>query len=73
MLAAALPQFTGPIEVLYGELSPMPALSSTSIAATFPSGHVASVPGAGHFLSMENPGCVRDAVRRLVIRAEKPD
>ncbi len=68
--AASLGSFDEPVEVLYGELSPMPAHVALQTAAVFPDATVTAVPGAGHFVWAERPGALRDALRRLAGRLE---
>jgi pimeloyl-ACP methyl ester carboxylesterase len=48
--------------------SPMPASASVDTAALLPGSEVRPVPGAGHLLSVERPGCIRAALERLLSR-----
>jgi len=66
--ASSLGSFDAPVEVLYGELSPMPAHVALQTAAVFPDATVNPVAGAGHFVWTEQPGALRDALRRLADR-----
>jgi len=60
--------YGGPVEVLYGLGSPMPAEAAIDSAAAFPNGVATGVPEAGHFPWHEEPGCVADALVRLAAR-----
>ena len=66
--ATALASFNGPVDVMFGELSPMPAHVARETAAHFPDATLSPVPGAGHFVWIERPGSLRDALRRLTDR-----
>jgi proline iminopeptidase len=67
-LAEQAASYPGPVEVLYGLGSPIPAESSIATAHAFPNGSATGVPEAGHFPWMEQPGCVADALVRLASR-----
>jgi pimeloyl-ACP methyl ester carboxylesterase len=75
-LRAELPALAGrldgcpvPTVIVYGAGSPIPASASTDTAAAIgPAATVEAVEGAGHFLWLERPGCVREALDRLVAR-----
>ena len=58
-------RYDGPVQVVYGRGSPMPAESATETAAVFPRGSSTEVPDAGHFPWLEQPGCVADGLARL--------
>lgn len=64
-LAAALGGVRVPFGFLAGRESPMPSSASTETAAAIPGSWVEIVPGAGHFMWHERPGCVREALARL--------
>jgi pimeloyl-ACP methyl ester carboxylesterase len=65
-LEAALPRIMGPLGVLVGEHIPMPALEAgVATAQRVPGAWSSTLPGAGHFVWHERPGCVLDGVRRL--------
>ena len=64
-LSAALPSVTTPVGFLAGAASPMPVSASTDTAAVIPGAWTEVVEDAGHFLWLEQPGCVRAAVDRL--------
>lgn len=64
-LEAALPTITVPFGVIVGEGSPMPPSAGTDSAARIPGGWSQVVPGAGHFVWHESPGCVVAAMDRL--------
>jgi len=55
-----------PVLFLHGAASPMPLRASTDTAALIPHARVEIVEGAGHFIWLERPGAVRDAVRDVV-------
>jgi pimeloyl-ACP methyl ester carboxylesterase len=55
-----------PVLFLHGAGSPMPLRASTDTAALIPHARVEIVEGAGHFIWLEQPGAVRDAVRAIV-------
>jgi pimeloyl-ACP methyl ester carboxylesterase len=55
-----------PVLFLHGAGSPMPLRASTDTAALVPHARVEIVEGAGHFIWLEQPGAVRDAVRAIV-------
>jgi len=57
--------YDGPVEVLYGLGSPMPAEAATDTAAAFSRGRATGVPDAGHFPWLEQPGCVAAALARM--------
>jgi pimeloyl-ACP methyl ester carboxylesterase len=65
-LEASLPSITVPFGVLVGGRSPMPPSAGTESAAHIPGAWSVVVPGAGHFVWHEAPGCVVAAVDRLV-------
>lgn len=69
-LEAALPAMRTPVGFLTGALSPMPQAASTDTAARIPAAWVDAVPGAGHFMWLDSPGCVQRAVDRLRERVE---
>lgn len=60
--------YGGPVEILHGFGSPMPAEAATGTADCFPHSAVTGVVDAGHFVWMEQPGCVADALDRLAAR-----
>lgn len=65
-LAAALPTVTVPMGFVAGAGSPMPVSASIDVAERVPGAWVDVVDGVGHMLWMEQAGCVRAAMRRLV-------
>jgi pimeloyl-ACP methyl ester carboxylesterase len=66
-LAPRLEVVTVPTQFLHGEKSPIPLSASTDSAdAMGAAAHVQVVDGAGHFVWLERPGCVRAALDRLV-------
>lgn len=65
-LEAALPSISVPFGVLVGERSPMPPTAGTDSAERIPGAWSYVVPGAGHFVWHESPGCLLDAMDRLV-------
>jgi pimeloyl-ACP methyl ester carboxylesterase len=71
-LEASLPTISVPFGVLVGERSPMPPTAGTDTAARIPGAWSHVVPGAGHFLWHESPGCVLAAMDRLVAEAPAP-
>lgn len=53
-----------PVHILYGaDTDTYPSGHGEALAARFPSARAASIPGTGHFLPMERPDIVADAVR----------
>jgi pimeloyl-ACP methyl ester carboxylesterase len=64
-LEAGLPQIRVPVGFIHGTRSPMPIEASTEAADRIPGAWVEVVEGAGHFIWVEAPGAVRDALRRL--------
>jgi proline iminopeptidase len=67
-LADKLTQLTTPTVFVLGEKSPMPVSYGEAAAALIPGAEVIIVPGAGHLPWHEQPGCVADALRRVVAR-----
>ncbi len=67
-LPARAAVYDGPVEVVHGLGSPMPAVAATGTAECFPHGRATAVTGAGHFPWLERPGCVADALARLALR-----
>jgi pimeloyl-ACP methyl ester carboxylesterase len=65
-LESSLPSITVPFGVVVGELSPMPPSAGTESAARIRGGWAHVVPGAGHFVWHEAPGCLLAAMDRLV-------
>lgn len=55
-----------PVGFVVGAGSPVPATASTDTAALIPNAWVQLVDGAGHFLWMDVPGCVRETLDRLM-------
>jgi pimeloyl-ACP methyl ester carboxylesterase len=64
-LEAGLPRIRVPVGFVHGARSPMPLGASTDGAERIPGAWVQVVDGAGHFVWVEAPGAVRDALRRL--------
>jgi pimeloyl-ACP methyl ester carboxylesterase len=64
-LEAALPSITVPTGVLVGEGSPMPTTAGSDTAERIPGGWCQVVPGAGHFVWIDEPGAVLAAMDRL--------
>jgi proline iminopeptidase len=67
-LPGLLSGFTGPVEVVAGERSPLPRQAAESTAALFPDARLTIVPGAGHQLWHEVPGCLAAALARVAAR-----
>jgi proline iminopeptidase len=67
-LPGLLSGFTGPVEVLAGERSPLPRQAAESTAAVFPDARLTIVPGAGHQVWHEAPGCMAAALTRVAAR-----
>lgn len=65
-LESSLPSISVPFGVLVGELSPMPPVAGTGSAERIPGAWSHVVPGAGHFVWHEAPGCLLAAMDRLV-------
>lgn len=65
-LETALPSITVPVGVVVGELSPMPPdLAGGATAERIPGAWLEEVAGAGHFVWHEQPGILRESLRRL--------
>jgi len=69
-LEASLPTIRVPFGVVVGELSPMPASAGIETAGRIPGAWAHVVPGAGHFVWHEAPGCLLSAMDRLVGESE---
>jgi pimeloyl-ACP methyl ester carboxylesterase len=67
-LAKRLPAAKLPTLFVHGEQSVVPLHASTATCALVPGGEFVAVPDCGHFLWIEAPGCVRDAVERFLAR-----
>jgi proline iminopeptidase len=66
-LAGRLVGLAVPTLFVHGAGSPMPVAASTDTAqAIGPAAAVQVIDGAGHFVWLERPGVVRDALDRLV-------
>ena len=63
--SASLASFGRPVDVMFGELSPMPAHVARGTAALFPNATLTPVPGAGHFVWTEQPGSLRESLQRF--------
>jgi pimeloyl-ACP methyl ester carboxylesterase len=69
-LAARLSGVTVPTLFLHGGAGPTPISASADTAGAIGSAAAVDVlPGAGHFPWYEHPGCVREALDRLLTRA----
>lgn len=71
-LPRLLSGFTGPVEVLAGECSPLPRQAVVSTATVFPDARLTIVPGAGHQVWHEVPGCMAGALSRVAARLPGP-
>jgi proline iminopeptidase len=67
-LPGLLSGFTRPVEVLAGEHSPLPRSAVEATAAVFPDARLTIVPGAGHQVWYEAPGCLAEALSRIAER-----
>jgi proline iminopeptidase len=67
-LPGLLSGFTGPVEVVAGECSPLPRQAAESTAAVFRDARLMIVPGAGHQVWYEAPGCLAAALSRVADR-----
>jgi proline iminopeptidase len=67
-LPGLLSGFTGPVEVVAGECSPLTRQAAESTAAVFPDARLTIVPGAGHQVWHEAPGCLAAALTRVAAR-----
>jgi proline iminopeptidase len=67
-LPGLLSGFTGPVEVVAGECSPLPRQAAESAAAVFPDARLTIAPGAGHQVWHEAPGCLAAALSRVAAR-----
>jgi pimeloyl-ACP methyl ester carboxylesterase len=63
-----LPAAKLPTLFVHGEQSVVPLYASAATCALVPGGEFVAVPECGHFLWIERPGCVRDAVERFLAR-----
>jgi len=62
-----------PTLFVHGAASPMPVTASTDTAAVIgAAAHVVVVPDAGHFVWMDVPGCLRQPLDGLLVRAGHP-
>jgi proline iminopeptidase len=72
LMAGELPgraaAYDGPVEIVHGLGSPMPAEAATGTADCFAHSSLTGVADAGHFLWMEQPGSVAAALARLAAR-----
>jgi pimeloyl-ACP methyl ester carboxylesterase len=67
-LEEGLPGICVQVGFVHGSRSPMPLPASTDAADRIPGAWVEVVDGAGHFVWVEAPGAVREALRRLTAR-----
>jgi len=67
-LPGLLRGFTGPVQVVAGECSPLPRQAAESTAAVFPDARLTIVPGAGHQVWYEAPGSLAAALSRVAAR-----
>ena len=67
-LPGLLSGYTGPVEVVAGECSPLPRQAAESTAAVFPNARLTIAPGAGHQVWHEAPGCLAAALSRVAAR-----
>ena len=67
-LPGLLRGFTGPVEVVAGECSPLPRQAAESTAGVFPDARLTVVAGAGHQVWHEAPGCLAAALSRVAAR-----
>ncbi len=65
-LEAALPAVRVPLGALSGAESPMPVTASSDVTERVPGAWTEVVPGAGHFIWLEQPGAVGEALARLL-------
>ncbi|MEO7421584.1 MAG: alpha/beta hydrolase [Ornithinibacter sp.] len=65
-LESSLPAIRVPFDVLVGEFSPISPRAGIDSAERIPSAWSHIVPGAGHFVWHESPGCILTAMDRLV-------
>lgn len=68
-LMARLSTVKVPINFVYGAKSPIPASASTDLADHMPLATSIAIPDAGHYLWMERPGVVKEALDRTVAAA----
>lgn len=67
-LPRLLSGYTGPVEILAGECSPLPRTAVEATAAAFPDARLTVVPGAGHQVWHEAPGSMAAALSRVAAR-----
>jgi pimeloyl-ACP methyl ester carboxylesterase len=65
-LESSLPSIQVPVGVLVGGRSPMPPSAGIDSAARIPGAWSQIEPAAGHFVWFESPGCLVQAMDRLV-------
>ena len=70
-LAGRLRDCTVPIRFMHGALDPLPLTAITDTAALM-GAPVDVLPGNGHFPWLEDPGCVRRSLDRLLASAGSP-
>ena len=69
LLADRLRDCAVPVVFVHGAASPMPVSASTDTAEVMgAAARVVVVPGAGHFVWMDVPGCLRDPLDTLTPR-----
>ena len=56
------------MQVLAGECSPLPRQAAEATAAVLPDARLTIVPGAGHQVWHEAPGCMAAALSRVAVR-----
>ncbi|MEU4194869.1 alpha/beta hydrolase [Kribbella sp. NPDC026611] len=65
-LERQLPGITSPVVVLHGAGSPLPIESTRATCSLLRTVELIEIERAGHFPWLESPGCVADALRRVV-------
>lgn len=65
--AQGLPHVEIPVEFVLGEYSPIPHDGAFETATVLPRSHLTVVPQAGHLPWHEQPGCVADALARVLV------
>ncbi len=65
-LAQELPRITSPVVVLHGAGSPLPIESTRATCSLLRTAELIEIDEAGHFPWLESPGCVADALRRVI-------
>ncbi len=67
-LTPKLPAITCPVLLIVGDKDPMGPKASSIIAAQFPDAELVTIPDCGHWVHVEEPDAVLDAIDRFLKR-----